>query len=105
LALVLAPLASLIPSAATAPALIIVGVLMFSSIREINFDDFTEGFPAFITFALMPFTYSIANGIAAGIMFYVILKVFSGRYKEIHWLMYILFALVVARYLFLAEAA
>ncbi|NWJ52283.1 MAG: NCS2 family permease [Bacteroidetes bacterium] len=105
LALVLAPLASLIPSAATAPALIIVGVLMFSSIREINFDDFTEGFPAFITFALMPFTYSIANGIAAGILFYVILKVFSGRYKEIHWLMYILFALVVARYLFLAEAA
>ncbi len=104
-ALVLAPLASLIPNAATAPALIIVGVLMFSSIREIDFDDFTEGFPAFLTFALMPFTYSIANGIAAGILFYVILKVLTGRFKEVHWLMYILFALVIVRYLFLTEAA
>lgn len=103
-ALVLAPLAALIPSAATAPALIIVGVLMVSSIREIDFDDFTEAFPAFICFALMPFTYGIANGIAAGILFYVILKVFTGRYKEVHWLMYLLFVLVIVRYLFLAEA-
>lgn len=103
LALALAPLATLIPSAATAPALIIVGVLMVSSIREIDFDDFTEAFPAFICFALMPFTYSIANGIAAGIFFYVILKVLSGRFKEIHWLMYILFVLVVVRYIFLSE--
>jgi len=104
LALVLAPLASLIPNAATAPALIIVGVLMVSSIREIDFDDFTEAFPAFICFALMPFTYSIANGIAAGILFYVILKVLSGRFKEVHWLMYILFVLVIVRYIFLNEA-
>ena len=103
-ALVLAPLAALIPSAATAPALIIVGVLMVSSIREIDFDDFTEAFPAFICFALMPFTYGIANGIAAGILFYVILKVCTGRYKEVHWLMYFLFVLVIVRYLFLAEA-
>jgi adenine/guanine/hypoxanthine permease len=105
MALVLAPLASLIPSAATAPALIIVGVLMVSSIREINFDDFTEAFPAFITFALMPFTYSIANGIAAGILFYVILKVLTGRFKEVHWLMYILFVLVIVRYIFLSMTA
>ena len=104
-ALVLAPLAALIPSAATAPALIIVGVLMVSSVREIDFDDFTEGFPAFITFALMPFTYGIANGIAAGILFYVILKVCTGRFKEVHWLMYILFVLVIVRYIFLSEAA
>ncbi|MDP4291172.1 MAG: NCS2 family permease, partial [Bacteroidota bacterium] len=105
MALVLAPLASLIPNAATAPALIIVGVLMISSIREIDFDDFTEAFPAFICFTLMPFTYGIANGIAAGILFYVILKVLTGRYKEVHWLMYILFVLVIVRYLFLAEAS
>ncbi len=101
LALALAPLAGLIPSAATAPALIIVGVLMVSAVRDINFDDFTEGFPAFMTFALMPFTYSIANGIAAGIIFYTGLKVLSGRAKEVHWMMYILFALVVTRFIFL----
>ncbi|AEG59549.1 NCS2 family permease [Desulforamulus ruminis] len=102
LALVLAPLATLIPSPATAPALIIVGVLMVSAVREIDFNDFTEGFPAFITFALMPFTYSIANGIAAGIVFYTALKVLSGRAKEVHWMMYILFLLVVIRFIFLA---
>lgn len=101
LALALAPLALLIPSAATAPALIIVGVLMVSAVREINFDDFTEGFPAFMTFTLMPFTYSIANGIAAGIIFYTGLKVLSGRAKEVHWMMYILFVLVMTRYIFL----
>lgn len=103
LALVLAPLASIIPSAATAPALIIVGVLMVSSIREINFDDFTEGFPAFVTFILMPLTYSIANGIAGGIISYVLLKVVTGKAKQVHWLMYILFVLVIVRYIFLSE--
>jgi AGZA family xanthine/uracil permease-like MFS transporter len=103
LALVLAPLATLIPNAATAPALIIVGVLMASSVLDIDFHDFTEGFPAFITFILMPFTYSIANGIAGGIIFYTILKVATGKAKQIHWMMYILFGLVVIRYIFLNE--
>lgn len=103
LALVLAPLALLIPSAATAPALIIVGLLMVSSIKEIDFNDFTEGFPAFITFIMMPFTYNIANGIAAGIVFYTALKVCTGKWKQVHWMMYILFVLVVVRYIFLAE--
>ena len=74
LALVIAPIAGIIPSAATAPALIIVGVLMASSVLDIDFNDFTEGFPAFMTFIMMPFTYSIANGIAAGIVSYTILK-------------------------------
>lgn len=101
LALVLAPLALIIPSAATAPALVIVGLLMVSSIKEINFDDFTVGFPAFMTFILMPFTYSIANGIAAGIIFYVFLKSVTGRFKEIHWMMFVLFVLVIVRYAFL----
>ena len=101
LALVLAPLALIIPSAATAPALIIVGLLMVSAIKEIDFEDFTEGLPAFMTFVMMPFTYSIANGIAAGIIFYVFLKATTGKYKSVHWLMYVLFALVVIRYAFL----
>jgi len=103
LALLIAPLALMIPSAATAPALIIVGVLMASSVLDIDFNDFTEGFPAFITFVLMPFTYSIANGIAGGIFFYTVLKVGSGKAKQVHWMMYILFALVVTRYIFLSE--
>lgn len=103
-ALILAPLATLIPNAATAPALIIVGLLMVSSIKEIDFEDFTEGFPAFMTFIMMPFTYSIANGVAAGIIFYTILKVLTGKYKRVHWMMYLLFVLVVVRYIFLTEA-
>jgi AGZA family xanthine/uracil permease-like MFS transporter len=102
LALLIAPLATMIPNAATAPALIIVGVLMASSVTDIDFNDFTEGFPAFITFVLMPFTYSIANGIAGGIVFYTLLKVVTGKAKQVHWMMYLLFALVVARYIFLS---
>lgn len=103
LSLALAPVAGLIPGAATAPALIIVGMLMAQAAKEINFADFTEGFPAFLTMILMPFTGSIANGIAAGIVFYVLLKATSGRAREVHWLMWVLAVLVVARYIFLAE--
>jgi len=105
LALVLAPLATMIPSAATAPALIIVGLLMVSAIKEIDFADFTEGMPAFMCIIMMPFTYSIANGVAAGIIFYTILKVITGKAKNVHWMMYLLFVLVIVRYLFLTEAA
>jgi len=96
-------LAGIIPNAATAPALIIVGVLMASSVLDIDFNDFTEAFPAFLTFILMPFTYSIANGIAGGIVAYTLLKVVTGKAKNVHWMMYILFALVVIRYIFLSE--
>jgi AGZA family xanthine/uracil permease-like MFS transporter len=103
LALLISPLATMIPNAATAPALIIVGVLMASSVLDIDFNDFTEGFPAFMTFVLMPFTYSIANGIAGGIFFYTVLKVAAGKAKQVHWMMYLLFALVVIRYVFLSE--
>ena len=105
LAILIAPLATMIPGAATAPALIIVGVLMASSVLDIDFSDFTEGFPAFITFVLMPFTYSIANGIAGGIVFYTLLKVGTGKAKKVHWMMYLLFGIVVSRYIFLANNA
>lgn len=103
LALLISPIAGMIPDAATAPALIIVGVLMASSVLDIDFSDFTEGFPAFITFVLMPFTYSIANGIAGGIIFYTLLKVGTGKAKQVHWMMYLLFAIVVTRFIFLSE--
>jgi AGZA family xanthine/uracil permease-like MFS transporter len=103
IALILAPLATMIPNAATAPALIIVGLLMVSAIKEIDFEDFTEGLPAFMCIIMMPFTYSIANGVAAGIIFYTLLKVLTGKAKNVHWMMYLLFALVVIRYIFLTE--
>ncbi len=89
----------LVPDAATAPALILVGVLMMSSVRAIDFEDFTEAFPAFLTFTLMPFTYNIANGISGGIVFYTLLKVVTGKAKSVHWMMYALSALILWRYL------
>ncbi|MCX7780078.1 MAG: NCS2 family permease [Negativicutes bacterium] len=103
LALFFTPLAGLIPDAATAPALIIVGALMLESVRFIDFSDFTEGLPAFLTIALMPFTYSIANGISAGLVMYPLLKLISGRGREVHWIVYVLAVLVVLRFVFLNE--
>ncbi|MFD1177496.1 NCS2 family permease [Paenibacillus puldeungensis] len=107
LALFLAPLAALIPGPATAAALIIVGVLMVQSIREIDFQDMVVAIPAFLTITMMPFSYNIANGISFGIVFYVILATAAnllGKKKyDIHWLMWILAVLVVARYIFLGS--
>lgn len=102
LALVLAPIFIIIPDAATAPALITVGLLMMSGIKEIDFDDFTVALPAFLTIIMMPFTYSIANGVSAGIVFYTFLKVVTGKFKDIHWMMWILTALVIYRYVALS---
>ncbi|TLS52125.1 NCS2 family permease [Paenibacillus antri] len=104
LALLILPLAGIVPSAATAPALIIVGVLMMSSVKEIQWDDFTQAFPAFLTIVFMPFTGSIANGISAGIVTYVVVagfcNLFSLKKAPIHWMMWLLAALVVARFAF-----
>ena len=90
LALFFTPLALMIPSAATAPALIIVGVLMMGAVTGINFDDFTEALPAFLTIAFMPFTYSIASGIAIGFISFPIVKLVSGKGKEVNWFIYVL---------------
>lgn len=87
LALLFAPLITLVPNCATAPILILVGALMMEPIRDIDFSDWTEAFPAFMVIALMPFTYSIANGISAG------------RTKEVHWIMYPLAIIVLIRYI------
>ncbi|WP_127588131.1 NCS2 family permease [Paenibacillus koleovorans] len=107
LALLIAPLALVVPSAATAPALIIVGVLMMSSIKEIEWDDFLQAFPAFLTIVLMPFTYSIANGISIGIVSYTILtaisNAFSSKKVPLHWLMWVLTVLIIGRYAFLGS--
>ncbi len=90
LALFLSPLFLMVPSAATAPALVIVGLFMMSPIKEIDFDDFTEAIPAFLTIAMMPFAYSISEGIVFGIVFYVLLKTFTGRIKEVHKVTFVL---------------
>ena len=87
-----------VPTQATAPALIVVGVLMIQSIVKIDFTDFTEAVPAFFTIAMMPFTFSIANGVAAGIIFYPIMKIFTGRHKEVNKIMYILAVLFIIRF-------
>lgn len=101
LALFLTPLAGLIPDAATAPALIIVGALMMESVKNIDFADFSEGLPAFLTIVLMPFTYSIANGVSAGLVFYPLLKLINGQGRQVHWIVYVLAVLVLARFVFL----
>lgn len=90
LTLFLSPLANLVPREATSPALVIVGVIMMGAVKKIDFDDFTEAFPAFLTIIFMTLAYSIADGIAFGFIAYPIVKVVAGRYKEVHWLVYIL---------------
>jgi Permeases len=73
------------------------------AVTKINFDDFTEALPAFFTIAIMPFSYSIANGIAAGIIFYPIMKIATGRQKEVNPIVYILAILFIIRFVLLPE--
>lgn len=91
------PLISIVPPQATASALVIVGLFMLTPIKEINFADFTESIPAYITMLMMPFSYSIAEGISFGMISYVVLKVLSGKGKEVSLLMYILSLLFAVR--------
>ena len=98
LALFLTPLFLLIPSAATAPALIFVGYLMMKSVTGINFEDPVEGIPAFITILVMPFAYSIAEGIVWGVLAYVLLNVITGRIKKISVITWILFVVFILRF-------
>lgn len=101
--LFLAPVFMAIPSFATAPALVIVGCMMISSVLKINFDDYSEGVPAFLTVACMPLMYSISEGIAIGFISYVLINLITGkaREKKISPLMYVLAVLFVCKYIFL----
>ncbi|WP_296256941.1 NCS2 family permease [uncultured Ezakiella sp.] len=101
LALFIAPLFAIIPGAATAPALIIVGVFMMGQVGEIDWHDLTEAVPAFLAIAMMPFAYSIAEGIVFGIISYTIVKSFTGKSKNVSILMWVLSVLFVLRYIFL----
>lgn len=95
IAMFFAPIVNIVPSEAAAPALIIVGALMIMQVKELDLHDFTDVMPIFLTIALMPFTYSITNGIGAGFIAWVLLRVVTKRAREIHWLMWIVTALFV----------
>jgi adenine/guanine/hypoxanthine permease len=101
LAMFFAPVAGAIPPIATAPALIIVGALMIGAVASIKWEDLTEAIPAFLTMLAMPLTFSIANGLALGFIFYPLLKVLTGRWREASPLVYILAGLFVLRYVYL----
>ncbi|GAB2606541.1 NCS2 family permease [Pseudactinotalea suaedae] len=95
------PLVGAVPSAATSPALILVGALMMEGVKGIDWKDVGDSVPAFLTIVAMPFTYSIANGVSFGIIAYALIKVFTGRFKESSWLLYVVAALLIARYIWL----
>ena len=93
------PVFSLIPSQATSAALVVVGLFMLSTVVEINFGDITESFPAFMTILMMPLAYSIAEGIAFGMISFVLIKVLTVKYKEVSWVMYVLAIIFLIRYM------
>jgi AGZA family xanthine/uracil permease-like MFS transporter len=95
LAMFLSPLVQVVPFEAASTALVVVGFLMMTSVRNIDWNDYAIALPAFLTITIMPFTYSISNGIGAGIISYVVLKVATGRAREIHPILYGVAALFV----------
>lgn len=95
-AMFLTPLYQVVPVEAAAPALVVVGALMMSQVKEIDFSDFTIALPAFLTIVVMPFTYSIANGIGAGFVSYVVLRAVTGKAKGVHPLMWGIAVMFVA---------
>ena len=99
IAMFFSPLFLSIPSAATAPALIIVGLLMAEQIKNVDFDDFSESIPAFVCMIMMPLTYSISNGILIGMITYVLMNMICGKFKKLSPAMYILAALFILKYI------
>jgi AGZA family xanthine/uracil permease-like MFS transporter len=97
-----APLVAAIPSYATAPALILVGALMCGSVAKVRWDDFSEAVPAFLTMVCTPLTFSIATGLSLGMLSFTFIKVFTGKYREISPLIWVLSVLFLLRYAFLA---
>jgi AGZA family xanthine/uracil permease-like MFS transporter len=104
LAIVAAPFIGIVPPAATAPALILVGSLMLAAITEIHWHDPLVAVPAFLTLILIPFTYSIANGLGFGIIAWAVLHLFAGKARRQDWLLYLLAALFLARFIYLGAS-
>jgi AGZA family xanthine/uracil permease-like MFS transporter len=103
-AIAAAPFIGIVPPAATAPALILVGSLMLASITEIHWHEPLVAVPAFLTLILIPFTYSIANGLGFGIIAWAILHLFAGKARRQDWLLYLLAALFLARFIYLGAS-
>ena len=99
-----APFVGIVPPAATAPALILVGSLMLATITEIRWHNPLIAVPSFLTLILIPLTYSIANGLGLGIIAWAILHVATGRFRRQDWLLYILAALFLARFVYLGAS-
>ncbi|GAA1797451.1 NCS2 family permease [Planosporangium flavigriseum] len=99
LAMFLAPLVTIVPFEAASTALIVVGFLMMTAVRGINWSDFEIAIPSFLTIVLMPFTYSISNGIGAGVMSYVLLKALGGKGRQVHPLLYVVAAMFTLYFL------
>ena len=103
LALFFTPIIAIVPAAATAPALIIVGAMMMRNVINIDWNDFTDAIPAFITIITMPLTYSIATGISTGFVVYPVVKLLTGKGKQVHWISYVLGVIFILRFIFLSE--
>jgi len=99
LCLFIAPIAGMVPGAATAPALIVVGILMAESLSKIHWSELEIAVPAFFTVALMPFTYSITNGVATGFIFYCLAKLLKKKTKDVHPILYIVTGLFILSYI------
>ena len=95
LTLFLVPFIGLVPPVATAPALIVVGFLMFEPVVQLGFNKITDGLPAFLALITMPLTYSIADGMFVGIVSYVVLKTLTGKIREVSWIMWVFAALLI----------
>jgi AGZA family xanthine/uracil permease-like MFS transporter len=102
-ALFVAPFAGAIPAAATSPALIVVGSLMMTTAGEIAWTDPEVAIPAFLTMMTIPLTFSIANGLAFGFIGYAVLKVLRGKFRQVNWVVYVLAALFIARFVYLGK--
>ncbi len=100
-AILFAPIVSIVPAAATAPALIFVGILMLGNIRDVDFSDMSNALPAFCTIVFMPFTYSIANGVACGLITYCLMNLMTGRRREVKALTLMISFVFVVRYAFM----
>ena len=101
LALFLSPVFGVITSAVTASVLVVVGLFMIENIKELDLEDYTEAIPAFLTIIMMPFAYSISDGIVFGVVSYIILKVFTGRWKEVTWPTVIIGIIFIMKFVFI----
>lgn len=100
-AILFAPIVSIVPAAATAPALIFVGILMLGNIRDVDFSDMSNALPAFCTIVFMPFTYSIANGVAFGLITYCLMNIMTGKRREVRALTFMISVVFMVRYAFM----